>query len=265
MGHYRVSKKVRRKKVADLAAKSRMYSVNNCTIQHIDNNTETVTGEDGRKYIVGKVLKWKKEHHVQPKRLRKTCWKVYFAKEEHDYLGTAVWVRHAEKMKSEYPQVSSTKLTRAELIEGLIKEKIKKWELKHPCPAKDDDLFKEEFIPKWKAEKQEAKERIEQHVSARYDNDIRLNAKYENTAGYTTELVKMKNKEIAEVTDKTSVNELDPKTSKLIKKAKKITNAEKKRNPKLTAAQLLDMKQNKGRIILPDSETKQPWDLKKAA
>lgn len=168
MGHYRISKKVRRKKVADLAAKSRMYSVNNCTIQHIDNNTETVTGEDGRKYVVGKVLKWKKEHHVQPKRLRKACWKVYFVKEEHDYLGTAVWVRHAEKMKSEYPQVSSTKLTRAELIEGLIKEKIKKWELKHPCPAKDDDLFKEEYIPKWKKEREEALEHFRDFVVSVY-------------------------------------------------------------------------------------------------
>lgn len=234
MAHYRVSKKVRRRKVADLAAKSRMFSVNNCTIQHIDGNTETVKDENGKEYIVGKVHKWKKERHIQPKSLRRACKK--------------------KKKKSEFPQIPSTKLTRAELIEGLIKEKIKKWELKHPCPAKDDDLFKEEFIPKWKAEKQEAEERIKLHVSARYDNDIRLNAKYEDTAGYTKELAKMKT---SEVTDKTSINDLDTKTSKLLKKAKKITNAEKKQNHKLVATNLYDLKRKKGRIILPDFEMKQ--------
>lgn len=254
MAHYRVSKKVRRRKVANLAAKSRMFSVNNCTIQHVDGNTETVKDENGKEYIVGKVHKWKKERHIQPKPLRKACWKEYFKKEDHDHLPIPVWERHVERMRSEFPQIPSTKLTRAELIEGLIKEKIKKWERKHPCPAKDDDLFKEEFIPKWKAEKQEAEERIKLHVSARYDNDIRLNAKYEDTAGYTKELAKMKT---SEVTDKTSINDLDAKTSKLLKKAKKITNAEKKRNHKLVATNLYDLKRKKGRIILPDFEMKQ--------
>ena len=168
MAHYRVSKKVRRRKVADLAAKSRMFSVNNCTIQHIDGNTETVKDENGKEYIVGKVHEWKKERHIQPKPLRKACWKEYFKKEDHDHLPIPVWERHVERMKSEFPQISSTKLTRAELIEGLIKEKIKKWERKHPCPAKDDDLFKEEFIPKWKKEREEALEHFRDFVVSVY-------------------------------------------------------------------------------------------------
>lgn len=168
MAHYRVSKKVRRRKVADLAAKSRIFSVNNCTIQHIDGNTETVKDENGKEYIVGKIHKWKKERHIQPKPLRKACWKEYFKKEDHDHLPIPVWERHVERMKSEFPQIPSTKLTRAELIEGLIREKIKKWERKHPCPAKDDDLFKEEFIPKWKKEREEALEHFRDFVVSVY-------------------------------------------------------------------------------------------------
>lgn len=240
MGHYSVSKRVRRRKVADIATKSRMYSVNNCTIQNIDGNTETET-IDGITYIVGKRLKWKKEHHKQPKPLY------------HSHFVTVKGER--KKVKSQFPDVCSTKLTRKELIQLYIKEKLKKWERKNPCPAKDNDLFKEEFIPQWESKKKTMLERITERVNARYDknNDIRLNAKYEDTDGYTKELARMKTDE---VTDNTSVNHLDPEKSELLKKAKKLTNAEKKNNKKLVATNLLDVKRKKGRIILPDSELK---------
>ena len=48
-------------------------------------------------------------------------------------------------------------------------EKMKKWERKHPKPCPDDDLFKDEMIPAWEAEKEQALIRIRDFVVSMFD------------------------------------------------------------------------------------------------
>ena len=43
----------------------------------------------------------------------------------------------------------STKMTHRDYIEGYLKQKMSKWENKHPEPAQDDLFYKEEY-PKWR-------------------------------------------------------------------------------------------------------------------
>lgn len=56
-------------------------------------------------------------------------------------------------------------LTHEQLIEGYIENKLAKWEKKNPKPCKDDDLFREEFIPLWEALREVAKEKIIKSVA----------------------------------------------------------------------------------------------------
>jgi len=245
MGHYSVPKKIRRRKVANLASISRRF-----TVKHTVDSKLHWGSEELEKV---KEPKWKYKKHTVPKRLHHAHKGYQWVKTSTED-GTYTWEKKLVSKKSEYPQYKTSKMTRKELVEAYIKEKQKKWDKKHPCPTKNDDLFKDEFIPAWKEEQRKAHLAIAQQVCAKYGNDIRLLARYEiGDQQYTDykELTKVPDK-MGEITEETSVNDL-PKESSLIKKAKKITNAEKKRNPKLVATNLQDYKRNKGRIILPEA------------
>jgi hypothetical protein len=124
---------------------------------------------------------------------------------------------------------------------------MKKWEKKHPKPCASDYLFKEEFIPAWEKEREEALIRIRDFVVSMFDK-LPLTGRYEEGDNKFTE------KPVAELKDKNGdghrVNELDSK-SKLLDKAQKVTNKEKANNAKLVATNLKDHKRKKGRVILP--------------
>lgn len=48
----------------------------------------------------------------------------------------------------------SSKMTHQDYIEGYLKQKLSKWEMKHPKP-KEDDLFYKEDLPKWQGARYE--------------------------------------------------------------------------------------------------------------
>lgn len=144
------------------------------------------------------------------------------------------------------------KMKFAEKMERYTQEKLKKWEKRNPCPVSNDDkekdIFESQIIPEWKYKRDCALERIRDFVVSVFDK-LQLSGRYKVNENKFVE------KEITKIKDVDGeghkVNELNDKTSKLLKKAKKETNKEKKRNPKLVCSNLKDHKKKKGRIILP--------------
>lgn len=254
MGHSSVRLKVRRRKVANLAAYSRQHTVNNMpknkpTFEQKELNK--VMFNDGKDiHFVQKVQKWEKQKHLQTKSMTK---RHIIEKWVHKKDGTT------ELYKREYKSTFPTKkfndyqkklwknLGQAAKMEAYAQEKLKKWEKKHPKPCPDDDLFKDEFVPKWEKDREEALTRFRDFVVSMF-NKLPLTGRYKESDAV------FKEKKIAEMKDVNGeghrVNELGP-DSKLLKKAQKITDNEKAKNAKLVATNLKDHKRKKGRIILP--------------
>ena len=257
MGHSSVRIKVRRRKVAHLAAQSRQFSVRNCTIPKADPKSiidiktsfGTVKGTKGGGWSIPK------EGYPQYKPLMKKGWKEWFTKEYKEELGCEIYERHIERVKSEYPNPLDYQkklwknLGKAAKMELYVQDKLKKWEKKHPKPCPNDDLFKDEFIPQWEHEKEQALIRIRDFVVSMFDK-LPLTGRYKEGDNKFTE------KPVAKLKDKNGeghrVNELDSK-SKLLDKAQKATNKEKAKNAKLVATNLKDHKRQKGRVILPEA------------
>lgn len=61
----------------------------------------------------------------------------------------------------------SSKMTHQDYIEGYLKQKLSKWEMKHPKPKEDDIFYKEEY-PKWVAEREAQHDKIVQFLSQKY-------------------------------------------------------------------------------------------------
>lgn len=289
MGHSNVRAKVRRRKVAHLAAYSRQFTVRNVKkgISPVVNHKRF--GEDlsnaitcpftGHKFvptnphpIPGKFgisitgydwvepsggLLWKQERHKQPKPLYRYK-KRKFTGEKWVLNAIGGWMRVYDTKREKrndfvkfFPNYPYTihKMNRIEYMEELVKHKLAKWERKNPKPASDDDLFKEEFVHPWVALRNQAEERIRDFVVSVYDK-LLLTGRFKiNESKYTEE-------KVAELKDINGeghhVNAL-PVTSKLIKKAQDITNKTKAKRPNLVATNLRDHKKQKGRIILPQA------------
>lgn len=289
MGHSNVRAKVRRRKVAHLAAYSRQFTVRNVKkgISPVVNHKRF--GEDlsnaitcpftGHKFvptnphpIPGKFgisitgydwvepsggLLWKQERHKQPKPLYRYK-KRKFTGEKWVLNAVGGWMRVYDTKREKrndfvkfFPNYPYTihKMNRIEYMEELVKHKLAKWERKNPKPASDDDLFKEEFVHPWVALRNQAEERIRDFVVSVYDK-LLLTGRFKiNESKYTEE-------KVAELKDINGeghhVNAL-PVTSKLIKKAQDITNKTKAKRPNLVATNLRDHKKQKGRIILPQA------------
>lgn len=143
----------------------------------------------------------------------------------------------------------TTKLNRTELMEGYVRHKLQKWERKHPCPVKTDDLFYSQQFPVWEAEKNAAEERIRDLVVAKYDK-LSLVGRFEAS----NELYK--EREIAQIKDNGEtakhggVNNL-PEDSKVMKKARSVTNKTKAKTKTLICTNLKDHRKKTGRILLP--------------
>ena len=143
------------------------------------------------------------------------------------------------------------KLNHTELMEGYVQHKLQKWEQKHPCPVKKDDLFYSQQYPIWEQEKQSAEERLRDLVINKYTNKLSLIGRFEIDDNKYEEL------EVAKITDKFSetvkaggVNNLSAE-SKVMRKAQHMTNITKKRHPKCVCTNLRDHKKQRGRILLP--------------
>ena len=241
MGSCSVRPKVRRRKVANLAAYSRQHSVKNCTIKTAENIPDSA--------------EWPEQKYPQSRSL-------------HKRIRGEKWIKHkdgsVELYKYDYPSTFPTKkyediqkklwknLGKAAKMELYVQDKLKKWVKKHPKPCPDDDLFKDEMIPAWEAEKEQALIRIRDFVVSMFDK-LPLTGRYKISESGTAQY---QEKQIAELKDINGeghrVNELD-KNSKLLKKAQKITNEAKALNKKLVASNLKDHKRKKGRMILPQA------------
>lgn len=147
------------------------------------------------------------------------------------------------------PRPIPTKEDRIRITEEL---KIKKWEKRHPRPVPENadqkDIFENQFVPEWEALREKELQRIRDFVVSVYDK-LKLTGRFKKSED------KFEEKQVAELKDNrqegNEINELDPKKSKLLKKAQKITNKIAKKDKKLVCTNLKDHKGKKGRIILP--------------
>ena len=278
MGHSRVRIKVRRRKVAALAAYSRQFTVKNIKkgisevinhkrygteipkdklitspysgIQYVMTNPHpihgekygiTVTGYDWvpvNEYKADNGLLWEHKKYPQPKRLIK-------CKKKMKQKGTAIIPARNDFMEFKNFPYTLPKMNKVQYMEKLVEHKLAKWERKNVCP---EAMFTED-VAKWKQERETMKERFRDFVVSIYDK-LHLTGRFVVAENNYTE------EPVAEIKDVDGeghhVNDL-PKTSKLIKKAQKITNEVKSKRQNLVATNLKDHKQKKGRIILPQA------------
>lgn len=175
-----------------------------------------------------------KEHSIKGFK-RKRPWYVLLKRD-------SITIESSKKVK---------KLNHTELMEGYVQHKLHKWEQKHPCPVKKDDLFYSQQYPIWEQEKQSAEERLRDLVINKYTNKLSLVGRFKINDNKYEEL------EVAKITDKFGetvkyggINKL-PVESKVMRKAQHMTNITKKRHPKCVCTNLRDHKKQRGRILLP--------------
>lgn len=281
MGHSSVRAKVRRRKVAALAAYSRQFTVHNNTIPKGDLNSKNVvtTWKEIRttKFdtpIYGKMFEIDKDghyhlierefdptplllNHKQPKRLIKYKKRKHTG-EKWTINGAGGWMRVYDTKRDKrndfvtfFPKYPYTlpKMNKIEYMEKLVQHKLAKWERKNPRPAEKDDMFKEEFVTPWQLERNRAEERIRDFVVSVYD-------KLTLTGRFQTGEHKFNEEKVAEIKDINGeghhINML-PNDSKILKKAQKITDETKVKRSNLVCTNLRDHKKQKGRIILPQA------------
>ena len=258
MGHNCVRAKVRRRKVAALAAFSRQFTVKNNTVHKLGLNGKNLVtiwheirtskydtpvygkmfeiDNEGHYHLIEIDHSWKYERHKQPKRLIK-------CKKRSGLKGVKREKRN--DFKTYFPNYPYTikPMSKEAYWEKLVAHKLEKWEKKNPKP--NQDLF--ETVEDWEQRRFNAEQRFRDFVVSCY-NKLELNGRFKETEQ------KYKEEKVAEIKDINGeghhVNELN-KDSKLLKKAQKITNETKKKKPNLVATNLKDHKKQKGRIILP--------------
>ena len=278
MGHSRVRIKVRRRKVAALAAYSKQFTVKNTkkgiseVVNHKRYGTEipkemlitnpytghqfvmtnphpiygekygiVVTGHDWvpvEEYKTNSGLLWEHKKYPQPKRLLK-------CKKKIKQKGNAVIPARNDFLQFKNFPYTLPKMNKVQYMEKLVEHKTAKWERKHVCP---EAMFTED-VEKWKQERENAVQRFRDFVVSIYD-------KLHLTGRFVVAKDNYSEEKVAEIKDINGeghrVNEL-PKDSPLIKKAQKITNEVKSKRQNLVATNLKDHKKQKGRIILPEA------------
>ena len=249
MGHSSVRIKVRRRKVANLAAQSRQHTVRNNIIPKADKSEiieikmpwGTVTGTKWHGY------KMPDKGYPQHKPMMKKHMEWIYNKETRKTEKVVVASTFPTKKYVDIQKSLWKNLGKAAKMEAYTQEKLKKWEKKHPKPCPTDDLFKDEFVPKWEKDREDALIHIRDFVVSMFD-------KLPLTGRFKTGEHKFDEKQIAEIKDINgeghNVNELD-KDSKLLKKAQKITDKTHAKHANLVSTNLRDHKRSKGRIILP--------------
>lgn len=271
MKNYRIikGKKIH---INQLAANSRKTTVNNCTIPksslelyQVPWNTITnklsrfnvgpnMAGRYYKKDKNGKLTpleySWSipKEGYKQPKTLRKKYKKKYWNRD-----GTIrKIVSHPSDFDKFPDRTFHPNLGQAWYMEQVTQHKIAKWERKNPCPVKTDqnppDIFEKEFLEPWKAQRELALERIRDFVVSMYDK-LPLTGRFQKS---DDDFVEEKIAELKDCNgDGHKINAVDPKKSKLIKKAQKITNEVHVKHKNLICTNLKDHKRIKGRTLIP--------------
>ena len=248
MAHSSIRLKVRRRKVANLAAISRKKSVKNNTIPPVDKNN-----------LIEKEVKWgkitvvkgkadytiPKEGYPQPK-----CLKHSHKNKKGEKIKSNFEV--FENKYNAYKKLIKLGVNSAWYREQLVRHKMDKWDRKNPAPINTEsnqkDLFEEEFMIPYRAKRDMALERIRDFVNAIYDK-LPLTGRFKSSEDKFVEEPVAKIKDInAEGHD---INNLDPNKSKIIKIAQNKTNEVKAKRTNLVCTNLKDHKRNHGRIILP--------------
>lgn len=275
MGHSNVRAKVRRRKVAALAAYSRQYSVKNSVVPKTNLNSKNLVtiwheirttrfdtpvygktfeiDNDGHYHIIEREFDPTPLllHHKQPKRLIKwkkrkySNWKSYsnqhgekkFKREKrNDFL----------KYFPNYPYTVVHSSGPA-YYEKLVAHKLEKWEKKNPKP--NQDLF--DKVEDWEQRRFTAEQRFRDFVVSIYDKLPLIGRFKTNTP--TAEYMEEKVAEIKDINgDGHKVNEMTEQ-SPLLKKAKEVTNKVKAKRQNLIVTNLKDHKRQKGRMILPQA------------
>ena len=251
MGHSSIRLKVRRRKVAQLAAYSRQHTVNNIPKNkpHFEQKElAKVTFNDGKDvHFVQKTVEWKKEKHPQFKSMMKKHTEWIYNKETRTTEKVKVPSTFPTKKYVDIQKSLWKNLDKAAKEEAYVQDKLKKWEKKHPKPCPSDDLFKDEFIPQWEKDREEALIRFRDFVVSMFDK-LPLVGRFKiSTAAY-------QEKQIAELEAKNGeghkVNDLTP-DSKLMKKAQHETDKVHAKHANMVCANLKDHKRKHGRIVLP--------------
>ena len=250
MGRSCIRAKVRRRKVAALAAYSLTHSVSNCTIPSVPESEliDKKVSFGTIKAVKGKA-EWTipKEGYPQPNSLRKKYKKKYYNKD-----GSIRKVVTHNSDYAQFPDHTFHRKGRAWFMEQMVQHKLAKWERKNPCPVKTDDnqpdLFEQEYVTPWKAEREVALERIRDFVVSMYDK-LPLTGRFKKSENNYVE------HQVAELKDRNGeghhVNDLVPGKSKLLKDAQKKTDKAKAKNANLVCTNLKDHKRQKGRLVLP--------------
>jgi len=181
MGHSSVRLKVRRRKVANLAAYSRQHTVRNNTIKTAEN--------------IPAKADWPEQKYPQHKPMMKKHTEWIYNKETHKTEKVKVASTFPTKKYDDIQKSLWKNLGKAAKMEAYAQDKLKKWEKKHPKPCPDDDLFKDEMIPAWEAERNQALEHFRDFVVSVYDK-LRIVGNRVNSEEH-----KMVGKTVAEVKD----------------------------------------------------------------
>ena len=251
MGRSNVRIKVRRRKVAQLAAYSREYTVNNMPKNKPTFDKKECCEQkfnDGKDiHYIQKVQQWDKKKHPQYKPMMKKHVEWIYNKETHTTEKIEVPSTFPTKKFDGYQKSLWKNLGKAAKMEAYAQDKLKKWEKKHPKPCPTDDLFKDEFIPQWEKDREEALIRFRDFVVSMFDKLPLVGRFKTSTAAYQEKM-------IAELEAKNGeghkVNDLKP-DSKLMKKAQHETDKVHAKHANLVCANLKDHKRKKGRIVLP--------------
>ena len=192
MGHSCVRAKVRRRKVAALAAYSRQFTVNNSTVTKTDLNKKNLVtlwkeinltkydtpiygntyeiDKDGHYHLIDLVCSWEHKRNKQPKRMIKckmrkySNWKSYAPQSEEVKKVKREKRNDFLKYFPNYPYTIKPMCKEA-YMEKLTQHKLEKWERKH---VKPEDMFTEE-VEKWKQERFVAEQRLRDFVVSIYD------------------------------------------------------------------------------------------------
>jgi len=285
MGHSRIRLKVRRRRVAILAAKSKQFDVINHQkkmpkkidhpLHHGDLENAITCPFTGHKFVPtnphqipgkfgisitgydwvepeGKLWVIPEGGFKQPKRLMRYKKRKYGKKHETtNKVGSIMMVQNTKRhKKNDFKTFKNypyklQKMNSVEYMEKYVEHKTKKWEHKNPKPM---DMFAED-VEKWKQQRETAIERIRDFVVSVYDKLIL-------TGRYKINENKYREEKIAMVKDINGeghrVNTL-PTSSALIKRAQGLVDRAKARDKRLVAGNLRDHKKQKGRIILPQA------------
>lgn len=191
-----------------------------------------------------------------------TCGKCYNYEERKTSFGVMTDVfRVSSEMKVMNERLNPKKMTQQEYWEKLTQHKLNKWIRKNPAPiapkvdpispdafAEQDQLAYKAKQSEWEKMRDAAEERFRDFVISMYDK-LPLSGRFQKS---DDDYVEEKVAEIKDVNGEGHrVNELNPKTSKLLKVAQKKTDAVKAKRHNLICTNLKDHKRQKGRMILP--------------